>query len=488
MFKRNWHYLLLLFLLLDFGYSFWHYLQFNIDGDLVPIVAPSEAVRPVLHDPFGLGPLLRGEQYAAPNRFFAVFFLYEYFRHVPLLLQSVVSPVDSLYLACALIKIGVHLLLVYVLAVAVSNRPNVLSKDFLLAAVLITPFLQTSGFNNAMGVIDWSITYTIFYALPMSVLLLFMLPFLRAALHGAPLRESWLGYLGLLGLVVVLSFNGAIMPGVVLIVCPTVLLVRWYRRFAARPTAEPVVRRALQAVAEVPRLLLVTFTVFSVLSLYSLFIGYSNSENQWASIPLLERYARVPLGVYYLFTGREMSVDKYGFSLLTAMVVANVFVVRRQLPAPLAAKVLTVGMWLALFAAVYLLLLPLGGFRTYREYIVRRDSILPITLGMIGFFAYSAYYLLTSLPAAVRLRYAVLAGTGLAIFTVTDRYKPSESNACERSLFAQLASSPDPIVQLPATCTMMDWQPLTDYRNSGLNGMMLHYWNVTETRKLYYQK
>jgi hypothetical protein len=489
MLRRNWHYLLLLFLVLDLSYSFWHYLQFPLDGDLAPVVWPHQSFLRVLHDPFGLGVLLSGDVYPAPNRFFAHYFMLEYFQRVPLLLQKLpLSPVDSVYMACGLLKIAVHTLVVYVLAVVISNRYHVLNPGFLLAAALVAPFLQTSGFNNVMGVIDFSITYTWAYALPLGLLLLFFLPFARTALHGEPLRVSGVGMLGLLGLAVVLAFNGPVVPGAALIICPAVLLGCWYRRFAARPATEPLWQRAGRALGQLPPTLLLAFGLLSALSLYSLYIGRNNSENLWVAMPLAERYARLAQGVLYQLTGEVQLTDKYGYSLLLAMLLFNAFILSRCLPTPQAARVQAVLKWLGLFALVYLLLLPLGGYRSYREYIVRRDSILPITLGMIGAYALSAHYLLTHLPAAGRWAYATLVVATLALFTFNDQYKDSESNACERGLFAQLAASPAPIVRLPATCTMMDWQPLTDYRKSELNGWMLHYWGITKTPKRYYQQ
>jgi hypothetical protein len=267
-----------------------------------------------------------------------------------------------------------------------------------------------------------------------------------------------------------------------------VLLGCWYRRFAARPTTESLWQRAGRALGQLPPALLLAFGLLSALSLYSLYIGRNNSENLWVAMPLAERYARLAQGVLYQLTGEVQLTDKYGYSLLLAMLLFNAFILSRCLPTPQAARVQAVLKWLGLFALVYLLLLPLGGYRSYREYIVRRDSILPITLGMIGAYALSAHYLLTHLPAAGRWAYATLVVATLAVFTFNDQYKDSESNACERGLFAQLAASPAPIVRLPATCTMMDWQPLTDYRKSELNGWMLHYWGITKTPKRYYQQ
>ncbi|GAB3304096.1 hypothetical protein ACFQT0_25495 [Hymenobacter humi] len=490
MLKRHWHYLLLLFLLFDFGYSFWHYMQFALDGDLAPVVWPSEGFSHVLRDPFGLRVLLHNDRYPAPNRFFAHFFLFEYFRHVPLWLQHLLSPLDSLYAACALVKITAHALIVYALAVAVSNRTHVLHEHFLLAAVLVSPLLQTSGFNYQMGVVDWSITYTAFYALPLALLLLFFLPFFRAAVHGTPLRVSWWGYAGLVGLALIVSFSSPTIPGTALVVCPAVLLVGWYRRFAAR-SGQPWLLRASRALGDIPRPVLILFGLLSALSLYSLFIGLNNSENLWTNLPLAQRYARLPLGVYYQFTSQFLTDEPLtgvGLPLLLAMLLVNAFLLGRQQRTPLGTHTLAVLKLLALFALIYLLLLPLGGYRSYREFIVRRDTILPITIGMIAAFALSAFYLLTHLPKPSRWQYATAVAAFLAVFTLADQFQPNKSNACERALFTTLAQSPAPIVRLPATCTMMDWQPLTDYRKSELNGQMLQYWGITKTPKRYYQQ
>ena len=58
----------------------------------------------------------------------------------------------------------------------------------------------------------------------------------------------------------------------------------------------------------------------------------------------------------------------------------------------------------------------------------------------------------------------------------------------KRNWHCLLAQSPGPVAHLPATCTMVDWQPLTDYRKSELNGEMLEYWGIIKTKKLYYQQ
>ena len=469
-------------MLADLSYSFWQYLQLPLDGDLTAIAWPSEVYTPVLHDPFGLRALLHHASYAAPNRFFAHFFLYTYFRHVPLWLQPWLAPLDSVYMACALLKISIHALLVYVLAVAISNRRRVLSPPFLLAAVLVTPLLQTSGFSGQMGVIDWSITYAIFYALPSALLLLFLLPFLREALHQQPARLSGLSYAGLLGLVVWLSLNGPVVPAVVLLVVPALLVASWQQRFRQQPASEAWQVRAARALGQQPWPRLLLFVVFGLGCLYSLYIGQFNLENTWTDMPLAQRYALLPMGVFSQLTG------KLGLPLLLLLLLLNAWLVRRQPPTTRRAAVLSALNWLALLAGLYLLLLPLGGYRSYREDLLRRDSILPIIIGMIGCFALSSYYLLTQLAAPAWRRYAAGLAVFLGIFTIADKPRFRDYNACERQLFGILAQSPAPIVRLPATCTMMDWQPLTDYQKSEVNGQMLYYWGIIQRPKRYYQQ
>ncbi|MFD2718051.1 hypothetical protein ACFST9_04950 [Hymenobacter monticola] len=486
--------MLLAFLLGDLAFSFWQYFQFPLDGDMAPIVGPDNNYASVLHDPFGLRALLHHEVYAATNRFFAHFCQLEYFRHVPLWLQAFLSPVDSLYTACALLRLACHTLLVYGLAAAVSNRNHVLNQRFLLAAALVTPLLQASGFYGQMGVVDQSISYACAYALPQSLLLLFFLPFLQAALHGAPPRVSALGYLSLAALAVVLAFNGPTVAATALLVCPAAVLALGYRRFAAQPRSLALGQRVARAVRALPTGQTALFAWLALLSLYSVYIGRFNSENLWAPLPLAERYVRLPLGVVYQIIGQEAVTGDYrlagrfGLPLLLTFLFVNAWFISQRLPATQGRRVRVALRWLGLFALVYLLLLPLGGYREYRHYIVRRDTVLPVLIALLGGFALSTNFLLGQLRGAARWRYIGAVVVLLVVFTIADKHRLSNTNACERQLFAQLAAAPGPIVRLPATCSMIDWQPLTDYRQSELKGQLLAYWGIINEPKLYYQQ
>ncbi|HFA51149.1 MAG TPA: hypothetical protein ENJ95_19230, partial [Bacteroidetes bacterium] len=222
--NRNLTCILFLLLTIDAAYSFYQHYQMPLDGDLAKIVLPVKEYKKVLDDPFGLNVLLRAESYPAPNRFFAHASMLAYFKNVPLLLQKFTNPLDSIYLSCAIAKTGIQLFLIWLLARYISGEKNIFRKNFLLAAILITPLFQTNGYNISMGIIDKSITYTFFYALPLGLLLLFFLPFYKYWWEGKPLGFNIYTKAGLILLAIYLAFSGPLVPGVVLILCPSVLI------------------------------------------------------------------------------------------------------------------------------------------------------------------------------------------------------------------------------------------------------------------------
>ncbi|MFH1161211.1 MAG: hypothetical protein V1733_09730 [bacterium] len=144
--KRTWFGILLLLLCLDVCYSFIQHYYMPLDGDLADGVLTSEssAYHPLMHDPFGFGIIARDTTWANPNRFFGHWFISFYMSYMPIVLQSFASPIDSIYLACALMKTGIQLLFIYLLSVYISGKGNIFNAQFILAAILITPLFQAS--------------------------------------------------------------------------------------------------------------------------------------------------------------------------------------------------------------------------------------------------------------------------------------------------------------------------------------------------------
>ncbi|WP_156126425.1 hypothetical protein [Hymenobacter sp. DG25B] len=393
---RAGYWVLALFVLADLVYSFIQNYQLPLDGDLAAIVMPGPGYARVLQDPFGWAAFTQNAHYGAPNRYFAHALLSGYFRHVPLWLQAFLSPIDSVYAAAALFKTLTQALLLYVLvqyskAITKSQR----YARYWLAAALWVPLFQGAGYNGQMGIIDHSITYTCFYAFPLVLLLFWLLPYFRAAVGNdtvGPFTDLQVVVLGLMA--IVLAFNGPVIPGAIVVLGIMILVGAGYHLFTGG-TASAIVSR-LGGRRGMGLLLF-----FGLLCLYSLYIGRNNSENPVDGPTLWERYKLLPLGVFYQVTG------KLGLPLLLLFCLLNNQLLKRFLPDHAAARHLRMVLrWVGWFALGYVLLLPLGGYRVYRPYLLRRDTVLPVILALVAFYGISSYYLLTYLPARAKAWYA----------------------------------------------------------------------------------
>ena len=470
---------LALFVLLDLGYTFVQSYQLPLDGDLCPIVLPAPDCQQVLSDPFGWAALTRNEVYVAPNRFFAHAAMISWFKSVPFALQRVTDPISSVYAACALFGVLVQALLLYVLGVYISGsyRPG---RRWLVAVALVAPLFQMSGYNDQMGLIDQCITYTFFYAFPMALLLLLLLPFYQAAFQGKPFQLGWPACLALVGLMVVLAFNGAIITGTmaVLFVCIALYWVVQQRQAGVGSEWRDWLSRARQLPGRPVALL----GVFAILCLYSLFIGFNERESLNHSLPLWQRYARIPAGLAWQYR-------KLGMPLLTLAVLANAQLIRRLLPATAGSqRVLHLLRWLGIFALIYLLLLPLGGYREYRALIVRRDAVIPLILGLVFLYGLSTSFLLQHLPAQPRRWYLA----GVLFFSLlylnADKRLPNVINTCERESLTRLSQATEPVVRLAAGCNVMSWERVSSPQYSELNAQLFQYWGITNGKKPYYQE
>lgn len=474
--------LLVLFMLVDLGCTFFQSYQYPLEGDLAVIALPAPGSQQVLLDPFGWAVLTRDEVYVAPNRFFAHAAMVVYFKSVPFWFQRVIEPISSVYAACALFALGVQALLLYVLGVYITGTYRLNNYKLWLAAALLTPLFQGAGYNDQMGIIDHSITYTFFYAFPMTLLLLLLLPFYRAAYRGQPLQLSWPRQLALILLMVVLAFNGAIITGAVAVLFFGIGLHWFFRQWQTLGPDRLNVRAWLTRVQQMPRQPVFLLGVFTALCLYSLYIGLNEAESLTFTLPLWERYLRIPAGIFW-------QLRKLGLPVLLAAILLNTQLLRRALPPTAESRrLLRILQWLGLFALIYILLLPLGGYRIYRPLIIRRDSIMPVILGLLYFYGLSTYYLLHHLPAQWRRWYIGGVVAVSAIYMNADKLWIKENNTCERRNLEALARSPESTVVLDNSCTVLAWGRMEHPAHSEVQAQLLQYWGITKSKKYYYQK
>ncbi|MBC7487481.1 MAG: hypothetical protein H7282_12090 [Cytophagaceae bacterium] len=477
-FKKYLPFIFATLLLLDVAYSFHQHTQVELDGDMASVALPSPSYRKVLEDPFGLSVIFKHENYAAPNRFFAHFSMSAYFKTVPALFQSISTPIDSVYLAAAAAKTLIQVTLIYLLALYISRHRQLTNKKWLLAAVLITPLFQTAGYNGLMGIIDKSVDYTFFYALSMIPLLLFFYPFYTSLYEEKPFDKSWSDKLGLIFLTVLLAFNGPLVPGVVIIAC-TMITVGLFLKHYKKESNGTLFQKAIASIIKLKGPLFAFLAFAGILCLYSLYLGTHNLENN-ETIPIMQRYASVPFGLLEIFT------QKIGMPLILITLAVNVFLIKKFRQEE-GSKIIQLFKVLLLFCVLYILILPLGGYRAYRPDIVRRDTILPVTLCLFFMFGYSSYFIIQQVVFDHKKFYYGFIAVILLIFTIADAPIKAD-NACEKEALQAVADSPQDVVELHTDCKVMAWDKMTDPEQSRVNGEMLYHWGILSKPKLYYQK
>ncbi|HET6556265.1 MAG TPA: hypothetical protein VFG54_03060 [Prolixibacteraceae bacterium] len=467
--------ILILFLLGDTVYSFLQYYHIPLDGDIAGGVVPSPDVQQILNDPFGFHLLSSGEKHVNPNRFFSHYFFKGYMENVPLWLQSITDPITSVYLACALLKIFIHLLVLFILAALISGTKKLWDKNFLLSAALIVPFIQANGYWGHMGINDKATTYCFFYALPVVLMMLFLMPFYRIVFKEEKVHFGPLKSIILILMAVVLPLTGPLNPAIALIVS-ALTGIHYLLKYSKTSGSH---NSLLSSLSKIPGQIYLFLGLICLFSLYSLFLGKYDSNYTSETIPVAERYLKLPLGIYYQIS------QSLGVPLLLIIIGINVYLIQKKFASTEGMKIINTLKWIGIFAAIYLLLLPLGGYRPYRPNILRYDTFMPITIALLYFYGHSTYFLIKNMELSTRKIYSIGLLAIFAIFMNSDKLKTKEY-ACERKALEYLAGSPDEVTLLPTQCNVMSWEPFSDPMLSENNAILLKRWNITKEKKLYY--
>lgn len=470
--------ILVLFLLADLGYSFAQHLSQPMDGDMANNIVPGSDVQTVLENPFGIRVITKHQSYLNPNRFFCHYTMKEYFEVIPLFLQKFVQPIDSIYLSCAFIKIIIQLTLIILLSIAITGTFNLLKTDFLISAVLVTPLFQSEGYQSYMGIIDRSTTYTFFYALPCAFLLIYFLPFIIQYYHEKKPVAQLLIYILWIPLALVICLSGPLNPGIVLIFSLLLFSSNINKNYF-KSNQQGFFKRIQDSVLRIPKSYWFYLLPISLFSLYSLYIGRYNSTN--INIPLSELYSRLPAGIYYPVT------KKLGFPVLLLINAINQIIIYKYFKTTEGKKITSIFKWIGIFALVYILLLPLGGFRDYRPNVLRYDTFLPITLSLVFMFGISTLFLFKNLTSIHRKWYVPVICGVLLFFTINDE-EHFDKNKCERSALKEISESKGNIVRLQSNCNVLSWGKIIKPEDSQLNSQLLYIWEVTKVRKLYYNE
>lgn len=481
--KRNWFcptkWLVAVALLLvigDLGYSFYQHYHYPMDGDMEESVLPRDCMKPLYEDPFGVKMLATHEPHAAPNRFFSHYLLYKTYRTVPFALQHFVEPLQSVYLTNAICKTLMQVALLLLLCALVCGGFRFKEPRFYLAMLLFAPLFQTCGAVRSFGLIDPSLTYAFFYALPLIFLVCCLLPFIYEEFFGRKfLSNSVLRTVFFLFFLMLTCFSGAINTAITLVLILT-LSIRFTVNYILDNTLE---KKSLDSFFKaVPKHYWLYLLPIGLLSLYSFWLGTFNT--MWGSqhLPLADRYRMFSTGFLMMFQEKP-------FVIFFALSVLNFAIIRIFIPQKGKVPV-QLFLWINVFALIYMALLPFGGYRPYRPFIIRYDVMIAVSFLYIFYLVHSTIFLIEHIPQnVVRIPYLIGCLAFMIYFTVID--KPLLwDNYIEIAAIRKIQESTETPVVLTVPATVVSWFPAYSVEDSKNVSEILYIWHITDTPKPFY--
>ncbi len=466
-----------IFIITDLIISYNRYESLVLDGDIIPIILPSSWYQDVLNDPMGIKPITEGKCYAGTNRYFAHASMIVWFKGF----YSLYSPfwkdkVACIYSLQALFNTLVHLALLLLLSVYVCGHFRFWQYDFLRIAAFITPFFMIYPLGEILGLVMWSVTYSFFYSLPIAVFMFFFLPYYLAFLHEKPLRE----YMGIFGfgvrlfLVFYLSFSGVILQPISMMVSALIVLLKC-REIIREKNWERSIANSLRAFLSAGKEYNLILPLFIILNLYSFYVGTFNIENG-EPVSLAFRYLALLKGVYTQWT--YSAVYWYILGLLAI----SFFMIKKVYPDFREHKIYHFLRWGIIILGIYLLLLPLGGYRSYRMYILRFDTMMPANIFIVWLCAYIVHFLWDKLPPKLTLMYWIPVLTILGIFYFSESLE-NHYNDCQRTNFYQLVNEKQELIILNKDCPILAWEAINKEFDVNLLNQMLLEWKMIDSPK-----
>ena len=448
--KRLLYFLLLAFLLWDLSYSYYQYSKEQLDGDLQESILPSEGYSTLYSSPFGAKAIFENKSYPNTNRFFGHYTLKTVFTHGVWSLQNFTNPVDSVFMAAAISKLIFHFFLLFLLAACVTGYFRMFSFNFVLAMALITPLIQVQGYAPIMGITDTSITYVFFYSFPSIFLMLVTLPFVFVKIHSKYLFKSIPIIVIYFLASLVANFSGPLNPGSILIFFLVLFSFHLYKQSTVQSGA--FFHRFWKAVYGLPGYFWMFVVPVCFVALYSFYLGTYNQNNELYQKSLAEMYLLLPEGIKMQF------FEKIGYTLVFTILLINYIIIKRKVKSDYTRRILQAYRFVLIFAIIYILLLPLGGFRDYRPYILRSDSIIPITLSIFFLFGISTMVVLKFLKKKQLVLYSLVLVSFLAILQQHDQVKVE--NEKEKQALHILNESQDDVVVFSDDFTIVSWNPV----------------------------
>jgi hypothetical protein len=458
-----------LVILVDLWHTGLWFSRMQVDPDLSRVAGPTQSYAHVLHDPFGFDGLQTGLRYPGAGRFMAHFTTKVWADYALRWMHVVFAdPVRSLYFSLALTAIVVHIGFLVVGCGYLRAYQPMTAKSTIFSAFGLSLFVQLASQRFYVGIIDHSMSYTFAYAIPLLVLAAFFLPVYRSLLH-RDYAPSLIVSAAVVPAAMYLAFSGPLVQPVVALI--GVLLVG----------AQGVGRNRLL----VHWRLLPGLVVLAILSAWGMYISQFNSEST-TSVTIRTRYSLLRHGLFEVLV-RPLSPWPL---LLAALVFLYRFVSRSVSDTVRLGlrRHMLVGVG---FSAAWLTLLPLGGYRNYRPFILSSVTLLPVTLIAVYLLVLLLRLALSEALSEIkpdrgsvphRPMAALQTGVGsrgssfgavlafgcptiiLVLLTAGKLTAAPANNACQRATFEQLhdesglgtsLGEPGAVLMIPRTCPIL---------------------------------
>jgi len=215
-----------------------------------------------------------------------------------------------------------------------------------------------------------------------------------------------------------------------------------------------------------------------ILSLYSLYIGTKNIENG-EPMALGERYKVLLKGIIEVFFKKESGVMYIFFGVLFNLSLLY-SLCRNDYQ-----KYFRLVFLLLAFCAIYIALLPLGGYRGYRPLILRQDTSLPVLIILFYIWATSGIFLVKRIPRNYKAYPLGVIVFTCFFYTITDMQMPTVfSIDAERQFMERAAASKIDCVPLERWAPVASWGFNSKCEDGENVAALLFYYHITP-RKIY---
>ncbi|MEZ5046822.1 MAG: hypothetical protein R2831_07495 [Chitinophagaceae bacterium] len=449
----------ILFLSFDFLSTTFHYYHLPLDGDLPKIATPILWYEDVIKDPFGTKAITEHIEYGGAGRYMCHISIYLYYHIIPNAIQFVVKdPIVSVFLSNAVLCACLYISFLFLMFRFISVTLQVQTWQKIIIFILSAACIQLNSGYDSIGLIDRSASYIFFYILPLQLLAYYFYVFYKYYHKAHPI--SLLTHITLLLLSIYLAFSGPLIQPILFIFffmigLSFILKNQNIKRFFFK---KEVLFHAL---------------VFLGLCIYAFWVSRHNSEKN-ESISLVRRYVLMLWGLIVVIKHHIV------IFFITAILILNTYLIRKKTNFKNQFEQLI--KIFIFFSIIYLSLLPLGGYRSYRPYIIRYDTLQPITLFFIFCFIYSCILVLKhySFKDNEKRNYYALLGIFVIAFSSIDLDIERNLNECQQQNMYTLHQTKDTVINVPRNCNLGTWDPndLNDPYTLDMLSKLFRHWHV----------